>query len=86
MYLRRQAQFVCEDKLICFVLSVFTVASFLKSVLSVVLSVVFSVVFLRDHRAVLRMFTLANRATGQPWLTELLCTGCPLPSLKAPPS
>ena len=32
------------------------------------------------------MFTFANRATGQPWLTELLCVGCPLPSLNAPPS
>src|SRR5204863_1791036 len=39
-----------------------------------------------DHFAVLRMLTFLKRATGHPWLTELLCTGCPLPSLNAPPS
>ena len=41
----------------------------------------------RGYRVpVLRMLTRANRATGQPWLTELLCAGWPLPSLNAPPS
>ena len=39
-----------------------------------------------DQRPVLRMLTREKRAIGQPWLTELLCDGCPLPSLNAPPS
>ena len=38
------------------------------------------------YRPVLRMLTRAKRAIGQPWLTELLCDGWPLPSLNAPPS
>src|SRR6185503_17056949 len=37
-------------------------------------------------RAVLRIVTFLNRAGTQPWLTELLCEGSPLPSLNAPPS
>ena len=45
-----------------------------------------SLVQIMAYLSVLRMFTFANRATGQPWLTELLWTGCPLPSLNAPPS
>ncbi len=36
--------------------------------------------------AVLRIRTLRKRAGTQPWLTELLCDGSPLPSLKAPPT
>ncbi len=45
--------------------------------------------FLRPNhvqRPVLRMLTRPKRAIGQPWLTELLWPGWPLPSLNAPPS
>ena len=35
---------------------------------------------------VLITLTLRKRAGGEPWLTALLCEGCPLPSKKLPPS
>ena len=35
---------------------------------------------------VLMTLMLRNRAGGDPWLTALLCGGCPLPSKKLPPS
>src|ERR1044071_8153397 len=38
------------------------------------------------RRLVLRMLTCLNRAGGQPWLTELICCGSPLPSESEPPS
>ncbi len=38
-----------------------------------------------EFLAVFRMRTLRKRAGTQPWLTELICDGSPLPSLKAPP-
>ena len=44
---------------------------------------------LRSQRYIIPVFkTLIRRkrATGQPWLTRLLCAGSPLPSLNEPPS
>ena len=38
-----------------------------------------------DALPVLRIRTLRKRAGTHPWLTELICDGSPLPSLKAPP-
>ena len=49
-------------------------------------ALVCSLVQIMGYRPVLRMLTRANLAIGQPWLTELLCDGWPLPSLNAPPS
>src|SRR6185295_12823411 len=38
------------------------------------------------RRLVLRMLICLNRAGGQPWLTELIWPGSPLPSVSEPPS